>query len=256
MPGLSTEVRIFISSTFLDLRELRAEVSRRLREIFGAHLITMETFGSDEAEPKISAIRRVRECDLFVGIYARRYGTVDPESGKSITELELEEAQSAQSAGSVGGILLYVLKQNASWPSTYDETNPTALEKLARLKQRARQHTVTEFDVPGDLPFLVIRDVLARIRQHLAASTPRPRLLSLPEPRNLTQPIGMEFLTSADRRHLCDRAGKVAELMDSISRNPISLLLGNSGSGLASTLAETGGRNYLTQEGTCSYRSV
>jgi len=30
MPGLSTEVRIFLSSTFLDLRELRREVSRLL----------------------------------------------------------------------------------------------------------------------------------------------------------------------------------------------------------------------------------
>lgn len=38
MPGLTTEVRVFVSSTFLDLKDLRAEVSRRLREIFGAHL--------------------------------------------------------------------------------------------------------------------------------------------------------------------------------------------------------------------------
>src|SRR6266851_5293509 len=153
MPGLSTEVRVFLSSTFLDLQELREEVSRRLGEIFGAHLITMETFGSDEAEPKISSIRRVRECDLFIGIYARRYGTVDPDSGKSITELELEEAERAQSAGSIGGILLYVLEDGASWPAKYDDTDPTRVEKLVRLKERIKQHTITKFGVPADLPF-------------------------------------------------------------------------------------------------------
>jgi len=37
----------------------------------------METFGSDDAPPEISSVRRVRESDLFVGIYARRYGSID-----------------------------------------------------------------------------------------------------------------------------------------------------------------------------------
>src|SRR5258708_38117346 len=120
MPVLSTEVRGCLSSSFLDLREWGEDVARRLGEIFGAHLITMESFGSDEAEPKISSIRRVRECDLFIGIYARRYGTVDPEAGKSITELELEEAERAHSAGSIGGILLYALEKRGLWLSKYD----------------------------------------------------------------------------------------------------------------------------------------
>jgi len=236
MPGLSTEVRVFLSSTFLDLRELREEVRRRLGEIFGAHLITMETFGSDEAEPKISSVRRVRECDLFIGIYGRRYGTVDPDTGKSITELELEEAERARSAGSITGILLYVLEDSAPWPAKYDETDPAQIEKLARLKERIRQYTVTRFSVATDLPFLIIRDVLARIRQRLGASSARPRTLSLPEPRQLTQPIGMEFLTSADQRHLYGRGQKVAELIESLSRNPVTLLLGNSGSGKTSVI--------------------
>src|SRR5882762_4048044 len=157
-------------------------------------------------------------------------------SSSSITELELEEAERAQSAGSIGGILLYVLEDGASWPSKHDDTDPTRIEKLVRLKERIKQHTITEFGLPADLPFLIIRDVLARIRQHLGASISRPRTLSLPEERRLTQPIGMEFLTSADRHHLCGREPKVIELMDSISRNPITLLLGNSGSGKTSVV--------------------
>jgi hypothetical protein len=236
MPGLTTEVRVFVSSTFLDLKDLRAEVSRRLREIFGAQLITMETFGSDDAEPRISSVRRVRECDVFVGIYARRYGTVDAESGKSITELELEEAERAHSAGNIRTILLYVLNDQAAWPSEYVDAEPAAADKLRRLKERAQQHTVTRFSASVDLPFLIIRDVLAKIRQRLGEMASRPRNLSLPDERRLTQPIGMEFLTSADRRHLCGRENTIAELLASITKNPITLLLGNSGTGKTSVV--------------------
>jgi hypothetical protein len=111
MSELSTDVRIFISSSFIDLSELREEVATRLREVFGARLLIMETFGSDEAPPEISSVRRVRKSDVFVGIYARRYGTVDRTTGKSITELELDEAERSHSAGNLSGILLYWLAE-------------------------------------------------------------------------------------------------------------------------------------------------
>ena len=88
-------MKVFLSSTFVDLGKARAEVSAWLSGVFGAELIVMETFGSDPTPPDITSIRRVRECDDFIGIYARRYGTVDQNSGKSITELELDEAKNA-----------------------------------------------------------------------------------------------------------------------------------------------------------------
>ena len=50
----------------------------------------METAGSDAAPPNVLSVRRVRECDLFVGIYARRYGSIDTATGKSKTQLELD----------------------------------------------------------------------------------------------------------------------------------------------------------------------
>ena len=81
--------KIFVSSTFVDLSAVRGEICKWLTGLFGAELIVMETFGSDAAPPEISSVRRVRECDLFVGIYAHRYGTINESSGKSITELEL-----------------------------------------------------------------------------------------------------------------------------------------------------------------------
>jgi hypothetical protein len=78
-----------------------------LTGIFGASLVVMETAGSDAAPPNITSVRRVRQCDIFVGIYGHRYGTIDQISGKSITELELDEARNAQSTGVVSHLLLY-----------------------------------------------------------------------------------------------------------------------------------------------------
>jgi hypothetical protein len=228
MAELTTEIRVFLSSTFVDLREVRAQVSYRLQQIFGAQLVTMESFGSDSAPPEISSIRRVRECDIFVGIYARRYGTIDLKTGKSITELELDEAERAVSAGNVTAMLIYLLDESAHWPSLNADTEATAIAKLAHLKERARQHTITPFYDQEDLAFSVIKDVLSIIRSRMGTALPHPRHFSLPEGRKLTAPIGMEFLTSADWRHLYGRQQKIAEIFKTLTVNPISLFLGNS----------------------------
>jgi len=115
MSQLATDVHIFLSSTFVDLKELREKIANRLRDVFGAHMLVMEKFGSDDAPPVTSSVRKVPECDIFVGIYARRYGSVDPSTGMSITELELREAERSLSAGTLTAILLYWLDESASW---------------------------------------------------------------------------------------------------------------------------------------------
>jgi energy-coupling factor transporter ATP-binding protein EcfA2 len=236
MAELSTDVRIFLSSTFVDLKDLREEVANRLRDVLGADLLIMETFGSDEAPPEISSVRRVRESDVFVGIYARRYGTVDRMTGKSITELELDEAERSLSAGNLTGILLYWLADDAAWPAHLCEAGTAAAARLSALKDHARQHTYTLFCDPADLPFFVIRDVLAKIRNRLTPPSFQVRQLALPGDRRLPRPIGMEFLTSADGRHLYGRGEKIKELLGRIDANRITLLLGNSGSGKTSLI--------------------
>lgn len=236
MPDLSTEIRIFLSSTFIDLKDIRQEASHRLSQVLGARLIVMESFGSDDAPPVVSSVRRVRECDVFVGIYARRYGTVDPGTGKSITELELDEAESGLSAGNIIGILLYQLDDSAPWPKDVSETNGAAIEKLKRLKEHGRLHTVTTFEDPKELPFLVLRDTLSKIRSRLSTAPPKQRRIELPGERILRQPIGMEYFTSADRKHFYGRSEKVEELLGRLDSDAITLLLGNSGSGKTSLI--------------------
>jgi hypothetical protein len=117
---------VFISSTFVDLANTRKTLIRWLSEVFGVELVVMETFGSDADPPDVTSVRRVRNCDMFVGIYARRYGTVSTLTEKSITEMELDEAERAHSSGIVRDLLLYLLDNRASWPAALEETDDYA----------------------------------------------------------------------------------------------------------------------------------
>ncbi|MGO8744236.1 MAG: DUF4062 domain-containing protein [Limisphaerales bacterium] len=101
-----TEATIFVSSTFVDLKEVRAEVIKWLEGVFEAKLVIMETFGSDVDPPDVLSTHRVRNSDIFIGIYAHRYGTIDAVSGESITELELDEAKRSFSGGALKDICL------------------------------------------------------------------------------------------------------------------------------------------------------
>ena len=227
---------VFISSTFVDLADIRKILIRWLSEVFGVELVVMETFGSDADPPDITSLRRVRDCDIFIGIYARRYGTVSTVTEKSITEMELDEAERAHSGGIVRDLLLYVLDSQASWPATLEETDDSARRKLARLRERIQVHTPSYFRDENDLLLGVTRDLHRKLNEHFRSSPLQIRDLVLPAAANLTQPVGMEFLRSVQRDYLIGRASTVDELRARIDENQLLLLLGDSGTGKTSLI--------------------
>jgi hypothetical protein len=231
-----TQSKIFLSSTFLDLSDTRKEMSRWLSGVFGADLIIMETFGSDTTPPDVASVRRVSECDTFIGIYAHRYGSIDPHSGKSITELELDEAKHALSLGIIKDLLLYVVEEGSSWASEHAETEENALAGLRRIKQKAKQHTYTIFKEGDDLLFYIVRDLYKRVFHTVTSHPPGIRSALLPSAKIIKEPLGMEFLTSADRDYLFGRGQEAEQLFDRLQDAPIVLLLGDSGVGKTSLI--------------------
>jgi hypothetical protein len=66
--------RVFLSSTFTDLAGHRRAVQNGIRQL-GAIDVSMEHFGARDERPADECVRLVQqESDLFVGIYAHRYG--------------------------------------------------------------------------------------------------------------------------------------------------------------------------------------
>jgi tetratricopeptide (TPR) repeat protein len=84
-------MKIFLSSTFVDLKDYRTEVRRAIEES-GNEFVGMETFQSHTHEPSEFCPERVEECDALVLLVAYRYGNIPDGETRSITQLEYEHA--------------------------------------------------------------------------------------------------------------------------------------------------------------------
>jgi RNA polymerase sigma factor (sigma-70 family) len=89
-PGPGTRMSVLISSTIDDLSPERA-AARRAVGLADATLLSFEK--SATAPPIEAVLNLVRRCDVFVGIYGRRYGSIVPGLSTSWTQLELDEAR-------------------------------------------------------------------------------------------------------------------------------------------------------------------
>jgi hypothetical protein len=81
---------VYLSSTSEDLREHRAAVIDFLRRC-GYDVDAMEKYGARDDRPRAACEADVAQCDIYVGIFAWRYGHVptdDNAQARSITELE------------------------------------------------------------------------------------------------------------------------------------------------------------------------
>src|SRR5660398_273403 len=83
--------RIYVSSTFNDLKEFREHVRLQLRQM-GHEDIAMEYYVAENQRPLDKCLKDVATCDLYIGIFAQRYGYIPPEQQKSITEIEYRTA--------------------------------------------------------------------------------------------------------------------------------------------------------------------
>ena len=86
--------RVFISSTFHDLRHVREDLERFIREL-GFESVKYEVGGvpySAKAPLEESAYREVAICDIIVCVIGGRYGTDSATHDGSITQNELNEA--------------------------------------------------------------------------------------------------------------------------------------------------------------------
>ncbi|HVG32126.1 MAG TPA: DUF4062 domain-containing protein [Pyrinomonadaceae bacterium] len=67
--------KVYVSSTFIDLRECRRKVSLILRQM-GFEDVAMEYYVAGNERPVDKCLNDVAACDLYVGIFAWRYGFI------------------------------------------------------------------------------------------------------------------------------------------------------------------------------------
>jgi HEAT repeat protein len=159
--------RIYISSTFSDLQGHREKVYRVLRQL-GHDVIAMEDYVAADQRPLDKCLADVAVCDLYVGVFAHRYGYVpedDNPEGRSITELEYRHAV----AGSVPR-LTFLLDLNTAWPPGDMDVFTGEGDQGARIRalreELERDRLASFFTTPDELA----QKVSVAVSRHLAAS--------------------------------------------------------------------------------------
>jgi Domain of unknown function (DUF4062) len=102
-------MRIYVSSSYRDLSEYRAallEVLGRLKHT----AVAMENYVSEAQIPVEKCLTDVAGCDLYIGLFAWRYGQVQENSGRSITELEYRTALDRRIP-----VLIFLLHEEVPW---------------------------------------------------------------------------------------------------------------------------------------------
>ena len=144
-------MKIFLSSTYLDLTEHRKAVVQALHTM-GEEVEHMEIFGARDQEPVDASLEELDKCDVLVGVYAYRYGTVPKGNVFSVTELEYLHAMSMKIP-----ILAFVVNENHPWPPKLMDKS---LTKINEFKTKIiNEHVSDYFTFPDTLAAKVVASV-------------------------------------------------------------------------------------------------
>ena len=166
-------MRIFVSSSFEDLREHRAAAIRVLRQL-GHEVLAMEDMISGSAAPLAKVLEMVDRSEAYVGIFAWRYGYIPSQANEppprgtkmfpvvagavdgqtSITHYEYLRAVQRQLP-----VMAFLLDEHYAWPPEFidgfDTTRtqaPANAENIRSLRMSLQQERVVSwFTTPTDL---------------------------------------------------------------------------------------------------------
>lgn len=149
--------RVFISSTSKDLIPHREAVRDAVVKL-GMQPVMQEHFPAMDTNALQACQKKVLDCDLFIGIYAKRYGDTPAGNGQSITELEYEWAKAAALPQHI-----FILNPSYEWPHEFSDMGDE-YTKLEAFKTRVGTECVwSEFTDPTSLAAAVTQHLLPNL---------------------------------------------------------------------------------------------
>ncbi len=151
-PAATRIVRIFVSSTWLDLQPERHAVEDAIQRTRFGKFVGMEYFGSRSETTKETSLAEVDKSDLYLGIIGGRYGS-------GITEAEYRRA----CASNPPLPCFIYFKSETAIPLEGRDNDPAKAAQLSAFKEALRrQHIIAEpFSTPVALA-VCVRDDLHR----------------------------------------------------------------------------------------------
>lgn len=155
--------KIYISSTYSDLVEHRQQVYDILRKM-RYDVIAMEDYVATDKRPLDKCLADVASCDIYVGIFAWRYGHIPPGQERSITELEYRHAGES-------GLerLIFLLDEHVPWPRSKMEKGMGGEKIKALRRELMTAHVVGFFKDPEELAGQVAASVAVWAQERLDA---------------------------------------------------------------------------------------
>jgi tetratricopeptide (TPR) repeat protein len=137
--------QIYISSTYSDLVDERRKVYNVLRKM-RYDVIAMEDYVATDERPLDKCLADVAASQLYVGIFAWRYGYIPPGQKQSITELEYLSAREV-------GVerLIFILHEDAPWPHSRMEEGRGRTKIKALRAELSKTGIVQFFHSPEEL---------------------------------------------------------------------------------------------------------
>ena len=166
-PGKFTAM---ISSTALDLPEHR-ELAKKACLDAGFFPIGMEELPAQDATGIAASIAMVDKADIYLGIYAFRYGWIPDGKDISITEMEFDRAVARKAEDMLREIIIFTAHKKHPFTADDIEADKTAQEKLSKFKARASSGRIRkEFKSAEELRREVLH-ALEEFKQRQPAAT-------------------------------------------------------------------------------------
>lgn len=167
--------QVFVSSTFLDLKEAREEATQAILEL-DCFPAGMELFpaANDEKWDLIKSV--IDDSDYYVLIVGGRYGSMD-EEGVSYTEKEFDYATASGKP-----VLAFLHSDPENLPAKNTEREPDSVEKLKAFVAKVASLKVCRYwSSPSDLGSVVSRSLVKAIRSEPGKGWVRADLAMTPE---------------------------------------------------------------------------
>ena len=168
---------IYLSSTYEDLKDYRRVVFDALRKS-GYQVIAMEDYVATDKRPVDKCLKDVEKADIYIGLFAFRYGYVPPvhhenPKGLSITELEFRHAEDLKIPA-----LAFIAKEDAGIPMNFVDAYTGEGGKGEHIKT-LRKHLLTgKLASPFSSPHELATLVLAALTKHLEEKKQSESLVS------------------------------------------------------------------------------
>src|ERR1044071_3260022 len=152
--------RVFVSSTYLDLKACREQVRIVLRQM-DQEDVAMEYYVAENGRPISKCLADVAACDVYIGLFAWRYGWVPPTNNRykrSITELEYRQALRTGKE-----CLIFLLDEEAPWPRKFIDRDGR-IEKIRAILQK--KHLTSYFKSVEDIGSVVAAALHQWLKRH------------------------------------------------------------------------------------------